>query len=186
MQEIFELVDADDAAAIRELLAREPREVERRDETGISPLMRALYRGSDAAFQAILAAGEPSDPWDRLVAGFADRLPAPDAWSADGFTPLHLAAFVDNRPAAAALLEAGADPNVLATATFARVTPLGTCAFSGALGVAGLLLEHGADPHIGEDGVYSAEAEAIARGSEELARLIQAAAASPAREEAAG
>ena len=87
-------------------------------------------------------------------------LPAPDAWTPDGFfTPLHLAAFVDNVPAAAALLEAGADPNVLATASFARVTPLGTCAFSGALGVARVLLEHGADPHIGEDGMYTVEAK---------------------------
>ena len=77
---------------------------------------------------------------------------------------------------AVALLEAGADPNVLATASFARVTPLGSCAFSGALGVARLLLEHGADPHIGEDGAYTVEAEAIARGNEELARLIEDAA----------
>src|SRR3954449_9961176 len=82
----------------------------------------------------------------------------------------------DNIPAAAALLAAGGDPNVLATASFARVTPLGSCAFSGALGVARLLLEHGADPHIGEDGAYTFEAEAIARGNEELARLIEDAA----------
>src|SRR3954447_9031082 len=78
----------------------------------------------------------------------------------------------DNIPAAAALLAAGADPNVLATASFARGTPLGSWAF----GVARLLLEHGADPHIGEDGAYTFEAEVIARGNEELARLIEDAA----------
>ena len=172
MHEIFELVDADDAEGIRELLAREPRAIDERDETGISPLLRALYRRHGAAFEAILATGEPSDPLDRLVSCYADGLPAPGAWSADGFTPLHLAAFVDNVPAAAALLAAGADPNVLATASFARVTPLGTCAFAGSLGVARLLLEHGADPHIGEDGVHTVEAEAIARDNEALARLI--------------
>lgn len=125
--------------------------------------------------------GDADDPWDRLVGGYADGLRAPDAWTPDGFTPLHLAAFVDNVPATTALLTAGADPNALATASFARVTPLGTCAFSGALGVARLLLEHGADPHIGEDGAYTVEAEAIARGNEELARLIETA---PGREEA--
>jgi ankyrin repeat protein len=184
MKAIFELVDANDAAGIRALLADDPGATAERDETGISPLLRAFYRGNDAAFEAILAAGEPTDPWDRLVAGYADGLPAPDAWSADGFTPLHLAASVDNVQAATALLAAGADPNALATASFARVTPLGTCAFAGALGVARLLLEHGADPHIGEDGVYTVEAEAIARGNEELARLIQAAAGG--RKEATG
>ena len=183
MQEIFELVDANDAPGVRNLLARDPAALEARDEAGISPLTRALYRGSGAAFEAILAAGEPADPWDRLVAGRADGLPAPDAWSPDGFTPLHLAAFVDNVPAAAALLAAGADPNALATASFARVTPLGTCAFAGALGVARVLLAHGADPHIGEDGEYSVEAEAIARGNQELAGLIEAALADRERGE---
>jgi ankyrin repeat protein len=176
MATIFQLVDEADADGIRALLAADPAARDLRDDSGLSPLMHATYRGRGPAFAGLLEAGEPTDPWDRLVAGYADGLPAPDAWTPDGFTPLHLAAFVDNVPAASALLTDGADPNVLATASFARVTPLGTCAFSGALGVARLLLEHGADPHIGEDGVYTVEAEAIARGNHELARLIETAA----------
>jgi uncharacterized protein len=177
MNTIFELIDDGDADGIRALLAADPAAGGLRDDTGHSPLLHAAYRGGGPAFDAILEAGERTDPWDRLIGGCADGLPAPDAWTPDGFTPLHLAALVDNIPAAAALLAAGADPNVLATASFARVTPLGSCAFSGALGVARLLLEHGADPHIGEDGAYTFEAEAIARGNEELARLIEDAAA---------
>ena len=177
MATIFELIDRDDADGIRALLAADPAARDVRDERGLSPLMHAVYGGRGSALAAVLEAGDPVDPWDRLVGGYADGLPAPDAWTPDGFTPLHLAAFVDNVPAAAALLAAGADPNALATASFARVTPLGTCAFSGALGVARLLLEHGADPHIGEDGAYTVEAEAIARGNEELARLIETAGA---------
>lgn len=174
MTTLFELIDQGDVAGIRDRLATDPAARDGRDGDGLSPLMHAAYRGRGPVFEALLAAGEPADPWDRLVCGYADGLPAPEAWSADGFTPLHLAAFVDNVPAATALLEAGADPDVLATASFARVTPLGTCAFSGALGVAQVLLEHGADPHIGEDGVYTVEAEAIARGNDELVRLIEA------------
>lgn len=177
MATIFELIDASDANGIRTLLAADPAARDLRNDQGLSPLMHAAFRGRRPVFDAILEAGEPTDPWDRLVGGHTDGLPAPDARTDDGFTPLHLAAFVDNVPAAAALLDAGADPNVLATASFARVTPLGTCAFSGALGVAEVLLEHGADPHIGEDGVYTVEAEAIARGNHELARLIEAAGA---------
>ena len=174
MKTIFELIDEGDAAGVRATLAVDPSARGLRNPEGLSPLLYAAYRGRGPVFDAILEAGEPADPWDRLVAGCGDGLPAPSAWTPDGFfTPLHLAAFVDNVPAATALLEAGADPNVLATASFARVTPLGTCAFSGALGVAELLLEHGADPHIGEDGAYTVEAEAIARGNEGLARLIE-------------
>ena len=176
MTKIFALIDKDDAEGIRALLASEPAARDPRDDAGLSPLVHAAYRGAEQAFAAILEAGEPTDPWDRLLAGYGDGLPPHDAWTPDGFfTPLHFAALADNVPAASALLAAGADPDVLATASFARVTPLGTCAFSGALGVARVLLEHGADPHIGEDGVYTVEAEAIARGNEELAELIKAA-----------
>ncbi len=172
---IFELIDDGDADGIRALLAADPAARDLRTDQGLSPLLHAAYNGREQAVTAILAAGEPTDPWDRLVGEYADGLPAPDAWTPDGFfTPLHIAALVDNVPAAAALLAAGADPNVLATASFARVTPLGTCAFSGALCVARVLLEHGADPHIGEEGLYTVEAEAIARGNEDLAQLIDA------------
>lgn len=177
MNTIFELIDADDSDGIRALLAAHPEERDARNDAGLSPLMHAAYRGCGATFEAIVESGEPTDPWERVLAGRSNGLPDPDAWSPDGFTPLHIAAFVDNVPGAAALLEAGADPNVVAKAELARVTPLGTCAFAGALGVAKVLLENGADPHIGEDGEYTVEAEAIARGNAELIALIEGVAA---------
>jgi uncharacterized protein len=174
MSTIFELIEAGDAAGIRELTTRDPAAADVLDDQGLSALMRAAYRGEDV-FAAVRDAQPPLGPFDRIVVGDSTDLPGPHDWTPDGFTALHLAAFVDNAGAAEALLAAGADPNVLATASFARVTPLGTCAFSGALGVARVLLEHGADPHIGEDGTYMVEAEAIARGNPELAELIGAA-----------
>lgn len=174
MSTIFDFIDAGDAAGIRALTAREPAAAETHDDQGLSALMRAAYRGSEV-FAAVRDAQPPLGPFDRILVGESTGLPGPQDWTPDGFTALHLAALVDNAAAAEALLEAGADPNVLATASFARVTPLGTCAFSGALGVARVLLEHGADPHIGEDGVYTVEAEAVARGNPELAELIGAA-----------
>jgi ankyrin repeat protein len=182
MTTIFELIDEGDADGIRALLADDAAARDLRNGEGRSPLLHAVYRGRGPAFDAILEAGVSTDPWDRLIGGCADGIPEPDTRTADGFTPLHLAALVDNAPAATALLAAGAEPNVVATASFARVTPLGTCAFSGAVGVARVLLEAGADPHIGEDGAYTVEAEAIARGNEELLTLIaEFAGRSPAR-----
>jgi hypothetical protein len=172
MSTIFELIDAGDAAGIRELTARDPAAAAAHDEQGLSAVMRAAYRGGDV-FAAVREADPPLGPFDRIVVGESDGLPGPADWTPDGFTGLHMAAFVDNVAAAEELLAAGADPNALATASFARVTPLGTCSFTGALGVAKVLLEHGADPHVGEDGAYTVEAEAIARGNEELAALIR-------------
>src|SRR4051794_3962581 len=172
MSTIFDLIDGGDAAGIRQLTARDPSAATAHDEQGLSAVMRAAYRGGDV-FDAVREADPPLGPFDRIVVGRSDDLPGPDDWTPDGFTGLHMAAFVDNVAAAEKLLEAGADPNVVATATFARVTPLGTCSFAGALGVAKVLLAHSADPHVGEGGTYTVEAEAIARGNEELAALIR-------------
>lgn len=172
MATIFELIDAGDAAGIRDLVAREPGSAAARDDQGLSAFMRASYRGGEV-FDALREAAPPLGPFDRIVAGENDELPGPHDWTPDGFTGLHMAAFSNNVEAARTLLDGGADPNALATASFARVTPLGTCSFTGALDVARLLLERGADPRIGEDGEYTAEAEAIARGNEALAALIR-------------
>jgi ankyrin repeat protein len=141
---IFELIDADDAAGVHTLIESDSGALSARDDNGLTPLMHAAYRGRGAVFHTI--SGRASDdPWDRLLLGEADGLPAPDSWSPDGFTPLHIAAFAQNAAGAQALLDAGADPNVFATASFARVTPLGTCAFAGATAVARTLIRAGAN-----------------------------------------
>ncbi|MGH3009962.1 MAG: ankyrin repeat domain-containing protein [Gaiellaceae bacterium] len=175
METIFELIARDDGNAIRELLAGDPKAVDARDEVGVSPLTHALYGGRQAAFEAIRDTGELTDPWDRLLAGESTGLPAPDAWSSDGFTALHLAAFAHNPAAARLLLEAGADPDTLATATFARVTPLGTCAFANEPEVARVLLEHGADPSIAEREGGTPLAVAEANGYTEVAEILRGA-----------
>jgi ankyrin repeat protein len=166
------MIDAGDAKALRDALAADPDAVAGHDESGLTVLMRAAYRGGDI-FDVVKAANPPLEPFDRIMVGESVDLPMPDAWTPDGFTPLHMAAFARNTEAARALLAAGADPNVIATASFARVTPLGTCAFSGANDVARLLLEHGADPTIAEDGRFTPLDAAIENGNSELAELLR-------------
>jgi ankyrin repeat protein len=151
MPTIFELIDSGDAQGVSNLLSTDPGAAAEHVENGLTVLMRAAYRGGDV-FEAVRAANPPLEPFDRIMVGESDGLPAPDAWTPDGFTPLHIAAFAHNVEAARALLGAGADPNVYATASFAPVTPLGTCAFSGADDVAELLVAHGADPALVERG----------------------------------
>jgi hypothetical protein len=168
MHSIFQLIDAGDVDGVRRLVADDPAAVEARDGQGLSPIVHAMYRGREE----LLTCLPPLDGWDRIALGEAERLPAHDAWSSDGFTPLHLAAFVHNTEAAARLLERGADPNVVARSSFARVTPLGTCAFAGATGVARVLLEHGADPSIAEDGGAIPLDAARENGHDDLVELL--------------
>jgi uncharacterized protein len=168
---IFELIDAGDAEGIRELLARDAAAATTHDDQGLTVLMRAAYRGGEV-FAAVRAADPPLEPFDRIMVGESSGLPAPDARTPDGFTPLHIAAFAHNVEAARALLEAGADPNVLATAPFARVTPLGTCAFAGANEVARLLLEHGGDPAMtAENGGLPIDSARL-NGNDELVEML--------------
>ncbi len=171
MSTVFELIDSGDVPALRKLLAREPGAAAAHDEQGLTAVMRATYRGGDV-LDAVRAAKPPLEPFDRIALGETDGLPAPDAVTPDGFTPLHIAAFAHNVEAARKLLEAGADPNVLATAPFAQVTPLGTCAFSGANDVARLLLEHGADPALTADQGFTPLDSALRNGNDELVELL--------------
>jgi uncharacterized protein len=172
MSTVFELIDSGDVEALRAALAERPEEAAAHDEQGLTAVMRAAYRGPDV-LEAVLAADPPLEPFDRIVVGKNDGLPAPDAWTPDGFTPLHIAAFAHNVDAARALLTAGADPNVIASASFAQVTPLGTCAFAGANDVARVLLEHGADPTLTADQGFTPLDAAIENGNDELAALLR-------------
>jgi ankyrin repeat protein len=168
MPTIFELIADDDLEGVRSLIADDPPAAESRDEQGMSPIARAAYRG-----HAELVADLPAlDGWDRIFLGEAERLPAPDAWSPDGFTPLHVAAFAHNAAAARELLGQGADPNISARSSFARVTPLGTCAFAGATEVARILLEYGADPSIAEDDRTTPLDVARENGHDDLVDLL--------------
>jgi uncharacterized protein len=145
--DIFELIDKNDVEGLRKYLSIEPSASGQRDPQGLSVLMRAFYR-NQALVELVRKADPPLDEWDRLLVGESKNIPAHDSWSPDGFTPLHIAAFAKNAPATKALLAAGADPNVIAKAHFAKVTPLGTCAFVNAVEVAKLLLDAGADPKL--------------------------------------
>ena len=174
---IFELIDDGDAEGVRELLARDPGAAAARDEQGLSALMRSFYRGGGEVLEAIRAADPPLDGWDRLLVGEANGLPAPDARSPDGFTPLHIAAFAHNADATRALLAAGADADVLATASFAQVTPLGTAATFGAVEVVELLLDHGADTERTSDHGNTPIHSAAANGSRAIVELLLAAGA---------
>jgi ankyrin repeat protein len=172
MSTIFELIDAGDLQGIRDAVTADPTVAAAHDEHGLTAVMRAAYRGSDV-LAAVRAADPPLEPFDRIVVGDTEGLPAPDAWTPDGFTPLHIAAFAHNADAARILLDAGADPNVIATASFARVTPLGTCAFSGATEVARVLLAHGADRTLTADHGFTPLDSALANGNDELVALLR-------------
>jgi ankyrin repeat protein len=83
-----------------------------------SPLMQALYRGDEKGAAEIRATLAQPDVFEAAALGEVETLrtlldadaSGVSAWSDDGFTPLHYAAFFGRPEAARLLLERGADP----------------------------------------------------------------------------
>jgi len=116
--ELFAAIRGGDAAAVERLLERNRALVDTRDDSGLSPLLAALYRGQDDIATAILRRGPTLTVFEAAAAGATDRVreivardPAQaNGVAPDGYSPLGLAAFFKRRDVVRYLLEAGADP----------------------------------------------------------------------------
>jgi uncharacterized protein len=146
---------------------------------GVSPLMQAKYRGDERAVEALLADEAELDVFEAAAVGQTERVrelvhrepQLARAWSSDGFTALHLAAFFGHAQAVRVLLEAGADASAKARNTFG-VEPLHSAAASRNLEGARLLLDAGADPNaVQPDGFRPIDA-ALQNEDEPLRRLL--------------
>ena len=151
---LFELIDAGDEDALTEALSDNPDLAGERNADGLSPVLHALYKGKADLVDSILDANPPLDVFDAAAVGrtrgleelLAGEPALVSAWSPDGFTPLHLAAFFGQEDATRILLEHGADPRVVSRHTQIQVAPAQSGAAGGHEPIVKLLLEHGAEP----------------------------------------
>ena len=151
---IFDLIDAGDEDAVRELLERDPDAAGVRNAESLSAARYALYNGKADLVDPILDANPPLDVFDAAAVGrtrgLEELLEAEpelaQSWSEDGFTPLHLAAFFGQEDAARLLLDRGADPRVVSTHREIKVAPVQSAAAGGHDAIVKLLLESGASP----------------------------------------
>lgn len=151
---LFEAIEADEADRVRRLLGDAPDIAAARDEHGVSALMRARYRSDHAVIDAVRGHVARLDVFEAAAFGEVDRLaelladePALTAsYSADGFTPLHFAAFFGHADAVRLILEHGAEVDA-----FGRGWMTGTALHSATsrsrTAVTQLLLEAGANPN---------------------------------------
>jgi len=178
MADLIAAVKAGDAARVSALVARDP-ELANEQEDGIPAVRIALYRRRPEALAALLAAAPALDGLDHAALGWADDLRRdltadPELVrrrSADGFSALHYACFFGGAPAAAALLEAGANPEAEA-ANDSRVRALHSAAAARDAGCARLLLEAGADSDARQAGGHTALHAAAQHDDEPLAALL--------------
>jgi uncharacterized protein len=153
MGDLFAAVQAGDEKAVRELLEARPELAGERNAEGLSPVLVALYNGKSELVDPILDANPPLDVFEAAAVGrtrgLEELLEAEpglaQAWSADGFTPLHLAAFFGQEDAARLLLDRGADPRVVSTHQQIQVAPVQSAAAGEHDAIVRLLLERGAE-----------------------------------------
>jgi uncharacterized protein len=153
--EIFGALLTRETATFKRLLDEHPDLVHARNETGDSLLLTAAYAGRRDLFDLLLQKGAGVSLFEASAVGLADRVrehldgdPAlVNAYSHDGWTPLHLASFFGHEEVARILLDRGADVNARSRSErFAKEnTPLHAAAANRQVGVAEVLIANGAD-----------------------------------------
>ena len=187
---IFDAIRADDAGQVRRLLSEDISLAAARDERNVSAVLLARYGGRTGALAALLEAGLALDIFEASAVGDTDRVHAlldadPDqvnAFAADGFFPLGLAAFFGHSETVRVLLERGADVHAAARNPM-RVQALHAAVADKpeplALAIATLLLDAGADPNARQHGGFTPLHAAAQNGHAHLADLLLSYGAEP-------
>lgn len=189
--EFFEAVRVGDMDRVGALLRGDSSLASATNERGISALLWALYNGQPKVADRLIASGIELNIFEAAAAGDVARTRAllasdpslASAHSADGFSPLGLAAFFGRLEVLDLLLSEGADPNA-ASRNSMRVTPLHSAAAhrgaETALRMVDALLRSGANPNAQQHGGWTPLQQAAAHGQLEMVELLLASGADAA------
>jgi ankyrin repeat protein len=184
VKELFDAIRGGNLAKVRELIESDRALVDARDDNGVPALAVAKYNGQGEIADLLARNGTSLDVHLAAMIGDTVRvreLLAADpgliaAHSADGWTPLHLAAFFGQAETAALLLGAGADVNARSSNTMAN-HPLHAAVAGRANDVARILLAKGADVNARQHGGWTPLQGAAQAGNVDLVRILIAAGA---------
>jgi ankyrin repeat protein len=179
-------VAAGDTATVQRLLAADPSLASARGDDGVSAVLLARYRFDRPTMDAILAADPEIDAFEAAALGRLDRLDSalfadPDvarAYSPDGYTALHLAAFFGKPEAVRRLLDSGAPVDAVTRNDLAN-QPLHAAAAGRQVEISRLLLAAGADVNATQHGGFTPLHEAAQAGDDEMVELFLSAGADP-------
>jgi len=183
---IFEAIQARDAAAAASVLTAEPAQALARDKNNVSALMTAIYYRQPQIAALLVekrrAQGSELDIFEAAAQGDVARLHVllgkdkalVASISSDGWTALHLAAAFDGPEAVRALLQHGAQVNALSTNPMSNMPLHAACSISHRKEVLEPLLESGAEINARQHGGYTPLHSAAANGNLEFIKLLLA------------
>ncbi len=178
-EKLFDAIRAGDRDAAQALLDEDATLAAARDDSGVTPLLQALYQRKPELVEVLRRAKRELDHFEAAAVGDVEQLAAaldtdPDAaraQAADGFTALHLACYFGSAPAATLLIERGADVAAVADNAM-RLQPIHCAAASGAFDCAAALLRAGANVNAKQHGGWTALHAAAKDGRPELVQLL--------------
>jgi ankyrin repeat protein len=185
-EDLFDAIEAGDDARVETLLEADPALASSRDTSGVSALMRALYRFDKPLIDTVKRQVDELDVFEAAAFGDVDRLTEllsdepslVTTYSGDGFTALHFAAFFGRYEAAALLIERGAEVDA-----FGRGWMTGTAMHSAVSrlqsDVVRILLEAGANPNVRQSAGWTPLHAAAMNGDLASVELLLASGAEP-------
>lgn len=185
--QLFEAIEAGDVGRVDSMLDDDPAAASSRDATGVSALMRALYRFDKGLVEAVKRRVDILDVFEAAAFGDVDRLTEilsgeaslVNSYSGDGFTALHFAAFFGRPDAAALLIERGAEVDA-----FGRGWMTGTAMHSAVsrrhADVVRVLLDAGANPNVRQSAGWTPLHAAAMNGDLTSVELLLDSGADPA------
>ena len=177
--EIIAAVHAGEIEKVKAKLEANPSLASAKDERGVSALMHAYYRGRRDIAGVILNSRTALDVFEAAASGRAETVSEildrdaseAKAWSADGFTALHFAAFFNQPSIAHELVRRGADVAAVSMNPM-EVTPLHSAAAAHATEIVRMLVESDAPVNAKQHGGWTALHAAADNGDLEMIKIL--------------
>lgn len=174
-----EQVKKGDLSGVRAALAEDPSLLDATNVSGQSALLLAKYYRQETVADYLLSLNPRLDVFNAAAAGRVSQViqqidnepPLLEAYSTDGWTPLHLAAFFGHPELANKLLDRGADVNARSTNPM-KNTPLHAAAAGGRTDIIELLLKRGADPNATQEGGWTSLHSAAQAGNRAMVEVL--------------
>ena len=177
--ELFASIRAGDSDVVQALVAQDAAVAKSKSEHGVSAILVCLYEWNLEMLEILLKASPPLDIFEAAALGKTARLEkllSEDSalamcFSADGFTPLHLACFYGHHDVVACLLGHGADPRARSRNECAA-TPLHEAANTGQSDILMMLLAHGAGVNATDSNGWTALHFAASKGFVDITETL--------------